>query len=282
MKKVLEVTNLCKKYPKFSLNNVSFSVDQGTIMGFIGRNGAGKTTTIKSLLHFVHPDSGVINFFGKNFTECEAEIKERVGYAGGSNVYYQRKKIKDIVAVTKLFYSNWDDEEYRKYMKKFGLDENKKPIELSEGMKVKFQLVLALSHHANFLILDEPTSGLDPISREELLEIFLELKDEGVTIFFSTHITSDLDKCVSQITYIKQGEIIAFGDMKEFINKYRLVTFAESVTKKQEAAFLGVSRTAKNKQALILFDDQYLFQEEQLKMPNLETIMIHLEKEMAQ
>lgn len=217
MSSVLEITNLCKKYPSFELKDVSFTMNEGSIMGFIGRNGAGKTTTIKSILNFVHPSSGSIKFFGKEMSENEDEIKQLTGYAPGGINYYPMKTLKKITKITKSFYPEWNDELYRKYMTAFKLDENKKPKELSEGMKVKYNLVLALSHGAKLLILDEPTSGLDPVSRDELLTIFEKLRDKGTSILFSTHITSDLEKCADSITYIKQGQIVDSAAKEDFI-----------------------------------------------------------------
>ena len=218
---VLQVENLCKEYPKFKLENVSFSIKKGSIMGFIGRNGAGKSTTLKSILNLVHPSAGKIRFFGLDLKAHEDEIKRRIGFAGGAVDYYKRKKISSIVAVTKSFYDTWDDAAYEKYMKLFQLDESKTPGELSEGMKVKLNIVLALSHGAELLILDEPTSGLDPVSREELLEVFEYLADKGISILFSTHITSDLDKCADTITYIKEGKIIASENKQTFLDRCR-------------------------------------------------------------
>ena len=166
---IVEVRNLRKTYPSFRLQDVSFSIREGRITGFIGRNGAGKTTTIKSILNLVHPDGGEICYFGLPLAGHEAEIKKRVGYSTGTVSWYPRKKIRDIVGIVRNFYETWDDEAYRKYLGLFQLDESKTPQELSEGMKVKFNLLIALSHRAEILILDEPTSGLDPFSRDELL-----------------------------------------------------------------------------------------------------------------
>ena len=134
---VLEVEGLEKRYPAFHLENVSFSLAAGQIMGFIGRNGAGKTTTLKALLSLIHTDGGRIRFFGKDYAGNEKEIRRRVGFASGGVNYYPRKKLKDITAVTKGFYDNWDEAAYRRYLSAFALDEEKKPMELSEGMKVK-------------------------------------------------------------------------------------------------------------------------------------------------
>ena len=173
---VAEVRDLVKRYPSFELKSVSFQVEQGRITGFIGRNGAGKTTTIKSMLNLIHPDSGTVSFFGKPLIGNETEIKKHIGYSTGIVNWYPRKKIRDITDIVRNFYDTWDDTSYRKYLEMFKLDEQKTPLELSEGMKVKFNLMLALSHRAEVLILDEPTSGLDPFSRSELLEVFEELK----------------------------------------------------------------------------------------------------------
>ena len=212
---VLEVNGLCKTYPAFRLQNVTFSVEPGSIMGFIGRNGAGKTTTLKSLLGLVHPDAGTVTCFGLDFAEHETEIKQRIGYVVSTDGYYKKKKIRTITDVTRSFFPNWDEDAYRHYLDVFHLDEEKTPAQLSEGMKVKYSISLALSHRAELLILDEPTSGLDPVSREELLDVFTQLRDKGTSILFSTHITSDLEKCADAITYIKNGRILFTGPKRE-------------------------------------------------------------------
>ena len=217
---VVEVHNLVKKYPSFELKDVSFQIDKGKITGFIGRNGAGKTTTIKSILNLIHTDGGSVSFFGIPVRERESEIKKRIGYSTGTVNWYPRKKIRDIAGIVKRFYDTWDDEAYRKYLRLFQLDENKTPLELSEGMKVKFNLLIALSHKAEVLILDEPTSGLDPFSRDELLNIFSELKNSGVAVFFSTHIISDIEKCADDIIYISEGRIIGALPKTDFMKKF--------------------------------------------------------------
>ncbi len=216
MTPVLQVRDLTKTYPKFTLGPVSFSVEAGSIMGFIGRNGAGKTTTLKSILGVVRSDGGSVRCFGLDRTEKEREIKQRIGFAGGAVDYYPRKRIRDILAVTRSFYPNWDENDHRRYMDAFSIDPEKTPRELSEGMRVKLNLAVALSHRAELLILDEPTSGLDPVSREELLDIFRVLRDRGTAILFSTHITSDLDRCADGITYIRQGQIVASESLAGF------------------------------------------------------------------
>ena len=217
---IVELKDVCKSYPAFSLKNVSFSLESGRITGFIGRNGAGKTTTIKSMLNLIHTDSGEISYFGMPLAGNETEIKQRIGYSTGTVSWYPRKTIREIISVTKSFYRSWDEDAYRRYMELFALDERKKPIELSEGMKVKFNLLLALSHRAEVLILDEPTSGLDPFSRDELLELFKTLRGHGATILFSTHITSDLERCADDIVYISSGQIRAACSREDFMRRF--------------------------------------------------------------
>ena len=220
--RLLEVEGLTKKYPKFTLKNVSFSLDQGRIMGLIGKNGAGKSTTLKSMLNMVCPDKGTIKMLGHDFRQDEESCKQNIGVVLGSIQFYQDKKLQTITGVTKRFYQNWDDTAYQKYMSMFELDEQKQVKQLSEGMKVKYLIALALSHDAKLLIFDEPTSGLDPVAREDLLELFQQLvKDGKRSILFSTHITSDLDKCADDITYIKNGEIIASSDKASFIQTFQ-------------------------------------------------------------
>ena len=217
---IAEVRKLVKRYPSFVLDEVSFGLERGRITGFVGRNGAGKTTTIKSMLNPIHPDSGDVQFFGMSIVGNETDIKKRIGYSTGTVSWYPRKKIRDIVDIVKRFYETWDDTAYHKYLEIFSIDEMKTPLELSEGMKVKLNLLLALSHRSEVLILDEPTSGLDPFSRNELLEIFTKLKEDGTAVFFSTHIISDIEKCADDIVYISRGKIIAALPKADFILKY--------------------------------------------------------------
>lgn len=278
---VLTVKSLCKTYPAFTLKNVSFSLEKGKITGFIGRNGAGKSTTLKALFHFLHPDSGEIRFFGDSITEHELAIKQRVGFVSGGIDYYTKKKIKTITAVTKAFYPTWDDAAYQKYLKLFALDENKTPSQLSAGMRVKYALALALSHNAELLILDEPTSGLDPISRDDLLDVLMALCDEGKTILFSTHITSDLDKCADQIIYIQNGQILADSSIQSFVQGYKTVTLTEKCPLEKEALLIGTKRSKNGYTALVKTQNVAA-----LGLPcidaDLESIMIHLEKEVAE
>lgn len=212
---IVTVNGLYKHYPSFSLKDVSFSLEAGRITGFIGRNGAGKTTVIKIMTGLVRPDAGEVRYFGRLFSGSEAEVKRRIGYSAGAGCPYPRKELRKIAAVTRSFYPDWDESAYRRCLELFRLDERKAPAQLSEGMKVKWELAIALSHRAEVLILDEPTGRLDPFSRDEVLRILTDLKRDGVAILFSTHIVSDLEKCADDIVYLRNGCVAAALPLSE-------------------------------------------------------------------
>jgi ABC-2 type transport system ATP-binding protein len=184
--------------------------------------------------------------------------------------------LRDITKVTRRFYDAWDEEAYRLNLARFGLSEDKTPRQLSAGMKVKYSLTLALSHKAELLLLDEPTSGLDPVSRAELLDVFLTLSDEGVTILFSTHITSDLDQCADGITYIRQGKIIASEAMKSFIGRYRALELAQTPSGELEPRLIGLRRVRDGYTALIRRENAGTLP---AREATLEDIMVHFERE---
>ena len=219
---VLSVAGLTKRYPNFILEDVSFSLAPGRIMGLIGKNGAGKTTTLKSILNLVNPDSGHVEMFGMDFRAQEESCKQKIGVVLGGIDFYRHKKLADITKVTKRFYTDWDERAYQRYLEMFSLDPTKRVKELSSGMKVKYMIALALSHNAKLLIFDEPTSGLDPVSRDDLLTLFRQLvKDGQRSILYSTHITSDLEKCADDITYIKDGRLLRSAEKAAFIESFQ-------------------------------------------------------------
>lgn len=280
MQDILTVQELNKKYPAFSLKDVSFSIQPGEIMGFIGRNGAGKTTTLKSIMNLVHYDSGYIAAFGKEMNEFELENKQRIGFALSELNYYPNRTIKTLVNVTKRFYKYFDEDKFNALCKLFNLDINKKLEELSSGMKVKYSVVMALSHKAELLILDEPTSGLDPVSRDEILDIFREIvKTKERAILFSTHITSDLDKCASGITYIHDGEIIFSGKKDDFIKSYLFVT-DKTKNRSLENEYIASKELDNHIEGLIeaCKKDIFVNAGAELREPDLEQIMIYIER----
>jgi ABC-2 type transport system ATP-binding protein len=275
----LDIRNLNKKYPHFQLEDVSFQLEQGYIMGFIGANGAGKTTTIKSILNLIHVDSGEVRVWDKPFAEHEIALKQDIGYAFGGIDFYTRSKMKTLTDVIKKFYTNWNDETYFNYLRRFKLDENKKISELSTGMKVKYSLAIALSHGAKLLILDEPTSGLDPVARDDLLDIFQELVTDGeISILYSTHITSDLEKCADFITFIDNGRIIASAEKERFIETYRLVNGRVDQLNQVKDKIISYKTNSFGFTGLILANDLEPDSELTSALPSLEEIMIYFAK----
>ena len=280
MKTALEVKNLNKKYPSFALKDVSFTVRPGEIMGFIGRNGAGKTTTLKSIMNLIHYESGYISAFDQDMTKYELDNKQRIGFALSELNYYPNKTIRQLMQVTSKFYRNFDADKFAEACRLFNLDVNKKLEELSSGMKVKYSVAIALSHHAELLILDEPTSGLDPVSRDEILDIFRSIvKNKDRAILFSTHITSDLDKCATNITYIHDGEIVYTGQKQDFIDSY---LFVKDKTKNKDLleSYIAYKELDDSIEGLIATEKKDLFIKKGLKPvePDLEQIMVYLER----
>ncbi|MFA9376958.1 MAG: ABC transporter ATP-binding protein [Lachnotalea sp.] len=226
MNYVLEINGLEKSYVKGNkiLKGVDIKIEEGLVTGFIGINGAGKTTTIKLILGLITPQAGEIKLFGKPLIGNEKEIKNRIGIVFDNGYLYEDLKLSDMKQIFAGAYTKWDEASYKQYISKFKLNEKQKVKELSKGMKMKFSLALALSHHADLLIMDEPTSGLDPKVRMEFLEIIRKfISEEGKTVFFSTHITTDLDKIADQIIMLNEGEVVIDKDKDTLLEEHVLV-----------------------------------------------------------
>ena len=224
MEYAINVTGLCKSYQDFALDNVSFAVPKGSIMGFIGENGAGKSTTIKAMLNLIHRDAGTVEILGMDLDGHEKEIKERIGVVFDECCFHDNLTPADISKILGNIYQNWDGKLYQKYLVQFGLDEKKKIKEFSRGMKMKLGIAAALAHRPDVLILDEATSGLDPIVREEILDIFLDfIQDENHAILISSHITSDLDKIADYLTFIHHGRIILSSGRDDLMDSMGIV-----------------------------------------------------------
>ncbi|MDF2672783.1 MAG: sodium transporter ATP-binding protein [Clostridiales bacterium] len=224
MNSVLEVKNLRKEYKEFTLKDISFKLERGYIMGFIGPNGAGKSTTIKLIMNLIRKNSGTINIFGMDNMLHEKEVKEKIGFVYDENYFYEEITLEEMKRIIAPFYKQWDNKTYDKYIKEFNLPAKKKIKELSKGMKMKYSLAIALSHHAELILMDEPTSGLDPVFRSEMLDILCSImQDENKGVFFSTHITTDLEKVADYITFINEGEIIFSEPKDSIMEKYGIV-----------------------------------------------------------
>ena len=277
---ILEVKNITKEYPSFKLDGVSFNIEEGSICGFIGRNGAGKTTTLKGIMGLIHLNSGEIKVFGRDIYEHEAENRQEMGFTLAETMFFPDAKIGNLTKVTSKFYPNWNQDTYEKLCKRFLLDQNKKVKELSSGMKVKYNLAVALSHGAKLLILDEPTSGIDPVSRDEILDIFKMIVKEGKrSILFSTHITSDLDKCADHIVYIKKGKIISSKTKEDFINDYKYISGPMSEFDSVKDLIVSHKEDKGEFTALIPTDKcKGLSKKIKQSVPDLDTIMVYEER----
>jgi ABC-2 type transport system ATP-binding protein len=224
MSNLIELSNVSKKFDSFTLNNISFSLPKGFIMGFIGQNGAGKTTTIKLILDMLKKDGGSIKLFGLDNVLYKREIMEQIGVVMDSTYYVEEWNLFNLESSISHFYKKWDTGKFHSLIRSFNIDPKKKIKELSRGMKVKLMIAVALSHDANLLILDEPTSGLDAVSRNELMDILSDfIVDENKGVLFSTHITSDLERVADFITFISNGNVVYSGDKDSLLEKYVMV-----------------------------------------------------------
>lgn len=276
---ILDIEHLNKHYATFELKDVSFSLESGHIMGFIGRNGAGKSTTLKCIYNLVAPDGGSVLYDGKEIRKNESQAKSEIGLLFGEVTYYPNKTIKTMTNVSKTFYPAWNENLYREYLKDFSLDENKKIKDLSSGMKVKYGLVLALCHGAKVLLLDEPTSGLDPVSRDELLDLFIKIVSDGEhAILFSTHVISDLEKCADDITYIQKGQILVSEPVEKFEKEYTLYTGDEKDLPSDRSGFIHVRITHGKYEAVALSSTPISLAHGEKRQASLEEIMIALER----
>lgn len=246
MNDILKVSNLNKSYGNFSLQNVSFSLPEGCITGFIGVNGAGKTTTLRTLLGLTSKASGNIQFFGLDAEANGREIKDRLGIVLDDGCFYEELSLSEMKSILAPAYTSWSEQDFKQYMDLFSLNPKQKINTLSKGMKMKYALALALSHHAELLIMDEPTSGLDPLIRSQLLQILTEYMNKGGKgVFFSTHITSDLDKIADTLVMIDQGKIIFQEEKDALLDAYRIVKGdIRALTSNTRSLFLNITESA--------------------------------------
>lgn len=223
MTNVIEVSDLRKTYGVFGLHDISFSVPENCITGFIGVNGAGKSTTIKSILNLIKSESGSVHFWGMDMKNHEQEIKNRIGVVLDDGAFYEDLTMSEMKRIIAPAYTSWDEATYKITMEQFSLNPKQKISTLSKGMRAKYALALALSHHADLLIMDEPTSGLDPLIRSEFMKMLLDfMKQDGKSVFFSTHITSDLDRVADMLVMIHDGNIVFQEEKDLLLEKHRI------------------------------------------------------------
>lgn len=220
----IEISGLTKKYDGFTLDNISFNVAKGSIMGFIGQNGAGKSTTIKAILNVIGIDGGSIKILGRDHLLDEYEIKEQIAAVFDEMPFHEAFTAKQLSVMFGGLYANWDEAKFFEYLERFALPQKKKIGKFSKGMKMKLQIATALSHGAKLLVMDEATTGLDPVVRNEILDIFREyLQDENNSILMSSHITTDLEKIADSVTFIDKGKILLTGYKDEILENHGII-----------------------------------------------------------
>ena len=249
---MFKVENLVKEYGSFKLDGVSFNIRRGFVTGMVGANGAGKSTTLKCMLGITQADGGTVTAFGTNLTDGEKVIKQKVAFSSGGVDYYGYEKCSRLVKYYKTFYGDWDDERFNYYIKKFEIDLNKRIKDLSAGMKVKFSLALALARDCELFVFDEPTSGLDPVSRDEIIDEFRRIIESGEkSIVYSTHITSDLDKCADFIVLIDGGKILLDDEVEKVLSGHYLTGGGLDEYEKIKDFAIGVKKNKYGFTALI-------------------------------
>lgn len=245
MENCIEIKGISKKYAQFTLDNVSFTVPCGTVMGFIGENGAGKSTTIKAILGLMKPDSGEITVLGEDSRQLSQEAKEKIGVVFDGLTFPNTLNAIQLDKIMANIYKNWSSETFFGYMKRFELPLKKKFKTFSRGMEMRLGIAAALSHNPQLLVLDEPTSGLDPVMRSEILDIFLEfMQDESHSILLSSHITSDLEHIADYITFIHKGKVVFTEERNEMHDKYRIIKCSEEqLAQIDKADIIGMRKT---------------------------------------
>ena len=245
MNNALEISHLTKDYGSFRLDDVSFTVPGGTIMGLIGENGAGKSTTIKCILNLVHRDGGTITVFGKDTIKEERAVKSEIGVVLDEVLFHDVLQPRQVGKILSGLYPNWDMSLFDHYLEKFGLTGKKTVKEFSRGMKMKLAIAAAFAARPRLLLLDEATSGLDPVVRDEILDEFLEfIQDEDHAILISSHITSDLEKAADYITYLHNGRVALSGAKDELLDTYGKLVCGRSDLEGVDPALLAGSRVS--------------------------------------
>lgn len=275
----IEIKDVTKRYDGFTLDNITFDVPNGCIMGFIGQNGAGKTTTIRSLLHITNIDSGEISLLGLDHIKDETELKKRIAVVFDELPFHDMFNVKDMAKIFRGLYPKWDDEAYMKYIDRFQLPSKKKIGQFSKGMKMKLQIACALSHNAELLVMDEATTGLDPVVRDEILHIFMEYLENGErSILMSSHITSDLEKIADMVTFIDKGRILLTGYKDEILEKHGILKCDKEKIKEIDADDIVSIRT-NNFGAEVMVNDRenagYKYRDCVIDPASLDDIMLY-------
>ncbi len=253
MEYAVEAAGLTKHYKDFTLDNVSFQIPTGSIVGFIGENGAGKSTTIKAVLDLIQKDAGTVRLLGRENGARSKEVKEQIGVIFDECYFPDGLQAVDINRMMKHIYKSWEPDVFLGYCKKFGLPERKAVKEFSSGMKVKLSIAAALSHHAKLIILDDACGSLDPVVRSEILDIFMEfIQEEDHTVFLSSHIISDIEKICDYILLIHKGKVLFFENKDSLRYEYGIVRCSEEQYRELDPEMVvGVQRNHFEVEALV-------------------------------
>lgn len=279
MENCIEVKNITRHYPQFSLDDVSFNVPCGSVVGFIGENGAGKSTTIKAILGLLKDGDGSITVLGEDARNLSPETKEKIGVVFDGLSFPENLTVKQLDKVMSGIYKTWDSVKYFDYMKKFELPLDKRFKTFSRGMVMRLSIAAALSHATELLVLDEPTSGLDPVMRSEILDIFLEfMQDENHSILISTHITSDLEHIADYICFIHKGKIVFTEERNEMLEKHRILKCTdEQLAAIDKSDIIGMRKGRFQNEVLTTNAAKY--PDVPADAPTIEEIMVYYVKE---
>jgi ABC-2 type transport system ATP-binding protein len=249
----LDVRGLRKHYQGFALKDVSFSLPRGFIMGLIGPNGAGKTTIIRLIMNLTRRDAGEVKVFGLDNRSDEVAVKARIGFVYDTPGFWEDQTLDAQRRALGVFYPRWSDATFASLAAEFELPLDKKYKALSQGTKTKFALAMALSHEADLLVMDEPTTGLDPVFRRDLLKrLSAILQDEGKSILFSTHITSDLERVADFVTFVRAGQVVFSMPTHDLVSRWAVVRGDERAVAALDPAWrLGTRRGSHATEVLV-------------------------------
>ena len=240
---MVKVENLSKSRGEFKLENISFELKEGYIMGLIGPNGSGKTTLIKLILGLLKADEGEIKIFNKDIFKDEIYVKDNIGFVFDNFNFYQHLNIKDYKRILRNSYSKFDEKLFDSYIEGFGIKNKSYIGNLSKGEAIKVMVAGALSHDAKLIVLDEPTAGLDPLVRKDILKLLQEvIEDGGKSVIISTHITSDLDGIADYITFINKGKQIFTKDMEWIRDRFRLFRGSSEELNNSKLNFISIRK----------------------------------------
>jgi len=285
MTAAVQFRNFSKRYERFSLDNMNFTIEGGYITGLIGPNGSGKSTLIRSIMNLIRPDRGEVLVFNQSHRNRERDIKRKIGFVYDDDYFYGHLTVNEMRTVIASFYPTWNEALFQRYITDFAVPGRTKVRDLSKGMKTKFSLAAALAHEPELLIMDEPTSGLDPVFRREVLTIMSEfIQDGNRSVLFSTHICTDLERIADYIVYVREGKVLFSGTKEELQDAYVMVKGASGLLRNKDHRFVGLQQTALGFEGLMTrkqFLDSQFDGHVIAEKPSLDDILVYTREERA-